>query len=147
MAADAGGALAGDQLPDPGAAVARRAAAVAGGRGVVGLYLLSRGEFAAAREQLERALHLKEAAYGPDHPQVATTLATSESSWPSWGIWPPPALTSSGPWRSARPPSAPTTPTSPPFAVTLTLSSSNLAESNTRMPLVGAWQTVVVQGR
>jgi hypothetical protein len=34
--ADAGGALAGDQLPHPGASVARRAAAVAGSRAVVG---------------------------------------------------------------------------------------------------------------
>jgi tetratricopeptide (TPR) repeat protein len=43
-------------------------------RNQVGRYLLSRGEFAAAREQLERALRLKEEAYGPDHPQVARTL-------------------------------------------------------------------------
>ena len=32
------------------------------------------GELTAARATLERALAIKEAAYGPDHPQVAITL-------------------------------------------------------------------------
>jgi tetratricopeptide (TPR) repeat protein len=32
------------------------------------------GELPAARERLERALHLLEAAYGPDHPDLALTL-------------------------------------------------------------------------
>ena len=42
----------------------------------VGLYLECRGEFTAGREQLERALRLKEAAYGPDHPGVAITVGS-----------------------------------------------------------------------
>ncbi len=37
----------------------------------VGLYLGVRAEFAAARKAYERALAIDEAAYGPDHPEVA----------------------------------------------------------------------------
>ncbi|MBI4277678.1 MAG: tetratricopeptide repeat protein [Armatimonadetes bacterium] len=37
----------------------------------VGAYLRSRAEFQAARACFERALHIDEAAYGPDHPNVA----------------------------------------------------------------------------
>jgi tetratricopeptide (TPR) repeat protein len=43
-------------------------------RNEIGIYLGSRAELAAAREQLERALRLKEAAHGPDDPELATTL-------------------------------------------------------------------------
>jgi Tfp pilus assembly protein PilF len=43
-------------------------------RNELGIYLGSRAELAAAREQLERALRLREAAYGPDDPELATTL-------------------------------------------------------------------------
>jgi len=40
----------------------------------VGLYLAGRAELPAARATLQRALAIKEAAYEPDHPQVAVTL-------------------------------------------------------------------------
>ena len=49
--------------------------ATGGLRNQVGLYLLSRGEFTAARERLERALRVEEAASGPDHPEVAHILS------------------------------------------------------------------------
>ena len=39
-----------------------------------GIYLQSRGEPAAARPLLDRALTITEAAYGPEHPAVATRL-------------------------------------------------------------------------
>jgi Tfp pilus assembly protein PilF len=39
-----------------------------------GIYLQSRGEPAAARPLLDRALTITEAAHGPDHPAVATSL-------------------------------------------------------------------------
>jgi tetratricopeptide (TPR) repeat protein len=37
----------------------------------IGVYLLGRAQLGAAREYLERALWITEAAYGPDHPNVA----------------------------------------------------------------------------
>ena len=40
----------------------------------LGLVLRDLGELAEARNCVERALHLKELAYGPEHPQVAITL-------------------------------------------------------------------------
>jgi tetratricopeptide (TPR) repeat protein len=39
-----------------------------------GLYLAGRAELAAARASFERALAIEEAAYGPDHPDVARSL-------------------------------------------------------------------------
>jgi tetratricopeptide (TPR) repeat protein len=42
---------------------------------LVGLYLWGRAELEAARATLERALKIFEAAYGPDHLHVATTLS------------------------------------------------------------------------
>jgi len=40
----------------------------------VGIYLRSRAELAAARAILDQALAIRESAYGPDHPHVASTL-------------------------------------------------------------------------
>ena len=43
--------------------------------GQLGIYLAASAQFSAARAALERALAMKRAAYGPDHPKVARTLA------------------------------------------------------------------------
>jgi Tfp pilus assembly protein PilF len=40
----------------------------------VGLYLAERAEYGAARDCLERAVKLVEAAYGPEHEKVATAI-------------------------------------------------------------------------
>jgi Tfp pilus assembly protein PilF len=40
----------------------------------LGVYLIASAQFRAALSVLERALAIKEAAYGPDHPEVAITL-------------------------------------------------------------------------
>ena len=55
---------------------ARQAALAATGglRNQVAVYLMSRGELIAAREQLERALRTSKVAYGPDHPNIASIL-------------------------------------------------------------------------
>jgi tetratricopeptide (TPR) repeat protein len=42
--------------------------------GNLGLVLEGLGDLAAGREHLERALRINEAAYGPDHPEVAIPL-------------------------------------------------------------------------
>ena len=41
----------------------------------LGIYLLKSGQLRAARSTTERALAIEEAAYGPDHPEVAVTLS------------------------------------------------------------------------
>ena len=78
-----------------------------------GTYLRVQAQLTQARPLAERALAITEAAYGPDHPDVATRLnnlawilrALGQAGRP--GRWP------NGPWPSPRPPTAPTTPTSP----------------------------------
>ncbi|WP_460504235.1 FxSxx-COOH system tetratricopeptide repeat protein, partial [Catellatospora paridis] len=56
------------------AATAAENPATANALGTLGSYLYGRAEYASARTTLQRALAIKEAVYGPDHPQVATTL-------------------------------------------------------------------------
>jgi tetratricopeptide (TPR) repeat protein len=63
-------------LAAAGHAEALQVAAEATGRllNQAGLYLWGRAEFAEAKEALERALAIDEAAYGPQHPNVATDV-------------------------------------------------------------------------
>ena len=71
------------------------------------------GDLTGARTQYERALQISEAALGPDHPDIGHPAQQPRPRAAAiWGTWPAPAPSSSGPCRSARPPSAPTTPTS-----------------------------------
>ena len=49
-------------------------AVLAGLMNEAGIYLRSRVQLRSTEELLERALEIKEAAYGPDHPEVAITL-------------------------------------------------------------------------
>ena len=62
---------------------------------------------------------ISEAALGPDHPDVGIWRNNlGRRARATWATWPAPAPSTNGPCRSARPPSAPTTPTSAPCATT-----------------------------
>ena len=69
---------------------------------------------AEARPLPERALAITEAAYGPDHPDVATDLNNLAGSCRTWGSRRRPGRCQNGRWPSTRRPTARTTPTSPP---------------------------------
>ena len=65
-----------------------------------------------ARPLAERALAIGEAAHGPDHPDVGIWLNNLALIWKDLGQADRPGRWPSAPWPSARPPTAPTTPTS-----------------------------------
>ena len=67
-----------------------------------------------ARPLHERALAIDEAAYGPDHPAVATDLNNLAMILRDLGQPGRPGRCRNAPWPSTRPPTDPTTPTSPP---------------------------------
>ena len=79
----------------------------------LGIYLVASAQFNAARATLERALAMKEAAYGPDHPEVAITLANLGIVQQQLGELPAARATPNAPWPSRRRPTGPTTPRSP----------------------------------
>ena len=53
---------------------------------------------------------IDEAAYGPDHPDVATDLNNLALSCGTWGTRPRPGRCPNAPWSSTKPPMDPTTP-------------------------------------
>jgi tetratricopeptide (TPR) repeat protein len=111
-------------------------------RGLLGAHLFanravvlrSRGDLPEALEDMQRALEIREAVLGPDHPLIATTLNALGSvhrSRNALGDAPSPCRR--GPSRSAAPPSAPATPrsASPP---TTSACSSRAAASTPKPP-------------
>ena len=99
-------------------------------------YLQVHARLAEARPLAERALAIDEAAYGPDHPDVATglnnlalILAGPGPAGSRPGRWP------NAPWPSPRPPTAPTTPTSPSGLNNLALILQDLGQPAEARPL------------
>ena len=76
-------------------------------------YLQVHARLAEARPLAERALAIDEAAYGPDHPDVAIRLNNLALILRDLGQLARPGRWPNGRWPSPRPPTAPTTPTSP----------------------------------
>ena len=78
------------------------------------LILRDLGQPEQARPLQERALAIDEAAYGPDHPNVATDLSNLALILRDLGQPGRPGRCKNARWPSTRPPTARTTPTSPP---------------------------------
>ena len=78
------------------------------------LILQDLGQPEGARPLQERALAIDKAAYGPDHPTVARDLNNLAGSCRTWGSRRRSGRCRNARWPSPRPPTARTTPTSPP---------------------------------
>ena len=87
-----------------------------------GAYLFERADYPQARTLHERAVAIREACLGPDHPDTAHSLQISPSSCASRTTLTPPTPCLSAPFQSARPTWGPTIPT-PPGASTVSPSS------------------------